>query len=69
MRAQRVSYPGFNAAIHPALRLTPNFYFPDFRKQAIEQKARFEEITSVVVSEVEHFEKCVAEVFCAAFQI
>jgi hypothetical protein len=69
MRAQRVSYPGFSAAIHPALKLTPSLHFPDFRKQAIEQKVRFQEITSLVVSEVEQFEESVVEVFCAAFQI
>ena len=69
MRAQRIAYPSFNVPLHPALKRTPNPYFQDLRKQAIEQKARFEEIALVVVSEIEHFEKCVAEVFCAAFQI
>ena len=69
MRVQRVSYPSFNVPVHPALKRTPNLYFQELQKLAIEQKVRFEEITSVVLSEVEHFEKCVGEVFCLAFQI
>jgi hypothetical protein len=69
MRAQRASYPSFNVPLHPALRPAPNFYFPDFRKQAIEQKARFQELASSAHSELRHLGSGIAEVFCVAFQI
>jgi hypothetical protein len=69
MRAQRVSYPSFNAPVHPALKLAPNFYFPDFRKQVMERKVRFQEFMSFVDSELRHLENSIAEVFCASFQI
>lgn len=69
MRAQRVSYPSLNAAVRPALKLAPNLYFPDFRKQAIEQKVRFQELTSYARSELRYFGGDIVEVFCASFQI
>jgi hypothetical protein len=69
MRAQRVSYPSFNAPVHPALKLTPNLNFPDFRKQAMEQKVRFKELADFAQSELRHFGSGIAEVFCASFQI
>jgi hypothetical protein len=69
MRAQRVSYPSFNAAIHPALKLAPNLNFPEFRKQAMEQKLRFQELADFAQSELRHVGSGIAEVFCASFQI
>jgi hypothetical protein len=69
MRAQRVSYPSFDAPVHPALKLAPNLNFPEFRKQAMEQKVRFHELTGFVHAELRHFGNDIAEVFCASFQI
>ena len=69
MRAQRVSYPGLNAPVDLALKLAQNFYLPDFRKQAIEQKVRFREFTSFAHSELRHFRSDIVEVFCVSFQI
>jgi hypothetical protein len=69
MRAQRVLYPSFDAPVHPALKLAPNPNVPDFRKQAIEQKLRFQELADVARSELRHFGSGIAEVFCASFQI
>ena len=69
MRAQRVSYPSFDAPVHSALKLAPNLYFPDFRKQAMEQKVRFQELADFAQSELRQFGSGIAEVFCASFQI
>ena len=69
MRAQRVSYPSFNASIHPALKLAPNLYFLDFRQQAAEQKVRFQELASFAQAELRQFGSGIAEVFCASLQI
>lgn len=69
MRAQRVSYPGFSAPVHPALKPAPNLYFPDFRKQAMEQKVRFQELASFAHSELRHFGTDIVEVFCVSLQI
>jgi hypothetical protein len=69
MRAQRVSYPSFNPSIHPALKLAPNLNFLDFRKQAMEQKLRFQELVGFAQSELRHVGSGIAEVFCASFQI
>jgi hypothetical protein len=69
MRAQRVSYPSFNVSIHPALKLAPNLNVPDFRKQAMQQKLRFQELADVAQSELLQFGSGIAEVFCASFQI
>lgn len=68
MRAQRVSYPSFNASIHPALKLAPNLN-ADFRKQAMEQKLRFQALADFAQSELRQFGRGIAEVFCASFQI
>lgn len=69
MRAQRVSYPSLSAPVNLALKLAPNLYFPDFRKQATEQKVRFQELTSFARSELRHFGSDIVEVFCTSFQI
>jgi hypothetical protein len=69
MRAQRVSHPSLNAPVHLPLKLAPNLYFPDFRKQAMEQKVRFQEFTSFARSELRHFGSDIVEVFCVSFQI
>jgi hypothetical protein len=69
MRAQRASYPSFNAPVHPALKLAPNLNLPEFRKQAMEQKLRFQELADFTRSELRHVGSGIAEVFCASFQI
>ena len=69
MRAQRVSYPNFDAPVHPALKLAPNLNFPDFRRQAMERKLRFQELVGFAQSELRHVGSGIAEVFCASFQI
>jgi hypothetical protein len=69
MRAQRFSYPSFDAPVHQALRAAPNFYLPDFRKQFLEQKVRFQVLASSAESEVRQLGKGIAEVFCASLQI
>jgi hypothetical protein len=69
MRAQRVSYPSFDAPVHQALKLAPNLNVPDFRKQAMEQKLRFQELADFAQSELRQFGSGIAEVFCASFQI
>jgi hypothetical protein len=69
MRPQRVSHPNVNKSINPALRLAPNLSFPDFRSQAMEQTARFQELASFAQSELRQFGSGIAEVFCASLQI
>lgn len=69
MRAQRVSYPSLNTPVQLALKLAPNLHFPDFRKQAIEQKVHFQELADFARSELRHFGTDIVEVFCASFQI
>jgi hypothetical protein len=64
MKTQMASYPSFNAPIHPALRT-----IPDFRKEALELKIRFQEKASFVVSDLRHFGNCIVEIFCVSFQI
>lgn len=69
MKAQRAFYPSFNASIHPALKPLSNLHFRELKKQAIKQKVHLQDMSDVVLSEVEHFEKGVGEVFCLVFQI
>lgn len=69
MRAQRVSYPSFDAPVHSALKLAPNLNVPDFRRRAMEQKFRLQELADFAQSELRHFGSGIAEVFCASFQI
>jgi len=69
MRAQRVSYPSFDAPVYSAPKLAPNLNVPEFRKQAIAQKLRFQELADFAQSELRQFGSGIAEVFCASFQI
>jgi len=73
MRAQRAWYPvdsEYGAMrLHPALKHAPNLYFPDFRKQAIEQKGRFQDFARFARSELRHLRDFMWEWVCVSFQI
>jgi hypothetical protein len=73
MRAQRVWLPvehDYSAArVHLALKRALSLYLPDFRKQAIEQKVRFQGFTGLVRSELGHLRSFIWEWFCLSFQI
>ena len=73
MRAQRVWVPvehDYSAArVDQALKRALSVYLPDFRKQAIEQKVRFQGFTDLVRSELRHLRSSVWEWFCLSFQI
>jgi hypothetical protein len=73
MRAQRAWYPvesDYGAMrLHPALKHAPTLYFPDFRKQAIEQKVRFQDFTRFARSEFGHLRDFMWEWVCVSFQI
>lgn len=73
MRAPRVwspVEPDYSAKLlHSALKLAPNLYLPDFRKQAIEQKVRRQDLTRFLHSELRHLGSFIREWFCITLQI